>query len=167
MRLHLERLPSDAVIEHRRITDRDELGQLYCAYRATPWRVERPMWDPLARPLRLQDVAGRMEEFSPDNRRHFLSLVDQFKAVSGPVKLRLPAYRLVGGEALLLDGNHRATALWMSGKAIDVTLATLCAPVDRRVLIDLKYWDGGWRRFLNRIRRGTIADRVRRAIRLP
>ena len=167
MRLHLERLPSDATIEYRRITDRGELGQLFSAYRGTPWKVERPLWDPLARPLRVHDIAERLDEFLETNRGHFLSLLDQFRRNSSRIALRLPAYRLADGEALLLDGNHRATALWMSGKPVDVTLAMLCAPVDRRMLIDLKYWDGGWRRFINRIRRGTIAGTVRRAFHLP
>lgn len=163
MRLHLERMPSDTRIEFRRITDRNELGRLFTSCRATARRVERPISHPFARPLRIHGVAARMDEYSNSNRGRFLALVDYFKNSTDPIALRLPAYRLADGDALLLDGNHRATALWMSGEPIDVTLAMLCGPIDRRMLIDLKYWDGGWRRFLNRIRWETTSDRARQA----
>lgn len=168
LRLHYERIaPGTATVGVQEITDRAALGDVFTAYRATQRQVEVSMKNPFARPMRIGDIAARLGEFPVANRQAFIAYRDRFAQEAGPITVDAPAYDLGAGRLLLLDGNHRATALFMDEVPFVLRLHVLSAPISRRVLIDLKYWDGGWRRFFNKSRPGTSADKARPAHRFP
>jgi hypothetical protein len=167
MRLHFDRLPDSAEVVVRQVEDHHELGDWFTAFRATPGRVELGVSNPFAKPMRVCDVAARMGEFSQQCRAGFHHFLEQFGRERTMVTVDVPAYDLGEHGLILLDGNHRVTAIWMTGVPFRINLHALRAPIDRRLLIDLKYWDGGWRRFLNRSRWGTSAGKARRANHSP
>ena len=153
LRLHYERIPAgQASVEWREIRDRVALGGLFTAYRATGKQVEVRMANPWARPMRISDIAARLGEFPVGNRGAFQAYRDRFTQADQPISVEAPAFDLGVHGLLLLDGNHRTTALFMAGRPFVLRLAVLRAPISRRVLIDLKYWDGGWRRWFNKSR---------------
>jgi hypothetical protein len=112
---------------------------------------------PWVSPMTVRDVRQRLGEFTPANRDAFLAYASQF-STQGNVELTLPAYGLGSNGYLLLDGNHRATAIAMCDIPFEMSLAILDGPVDRRILRDLKFWDGGVRRFARRFRRVSIDE---------
>ena len=81
-------------------------------------------------------------------------LPDRFLQNGLPEEVVIPAYSLGGEDLLLLDGNHRATALALTGGRFVLRVRVLEAPVDRRYLFDLRHWDGGAQRFVRRLRIG-------------
>jgi hypothetical protein len=168
LRLHPERIADHEVsIERRQFTSPAELGEFYTAFRATHHRVEAALANPFARPLKVKELVARIDEHCDVVRTSFLSMRDYFIAEGKHQRIEVPAYDLGSEGYLLLDGNHRTTGLYMAGVPFTLTLSVLKAPVDRRNLIDLKYWDGGLNRFFNRIRRGTSEDTTRPACRFP
>lgn len=53
-----------------------------------------------------------------------------------------PAFALTGTRYLILDGNHRLTALVMHarGAPVELTLAAIQGPVDESFIPDLRHW---------------------------
>lgn len=155
MRLHRDRIPKGAArYSLEAIDDRQALDALFTCYRGTPTQVECSMKNPFAFPMRISEVRRRLDEFEPANRAAFECYVASFSGAGDePVEMVIPAYALGEDGFLLLDGNHRATAAAIAGRPFRVTLATLHGPVDRRILKDLKFWDGGFKRFGRRFRR--------------
>ncbi|WMT89073.1 hypothetical protein [Pelagibacterium sp. H642] len=155
MRLHRDRIPEGAArYSLETIDDRQALDALFTCYRGTPTQVECSMKNPFAFPMRISEVRRRLDEFEPANRAAFERYVAAFNAVGDePIEMVIPAYALGKEGFLLLDGNHRATAAAIAGRPFRLTLATLNGPVDRRILKDLKFWDGGLKRFGRRLRR--------------
>ena len=161
LRLHLERLsPDEAYITSVRITDRDMLGSLLSAYRHTRRHVETRLSNPFSRPMTVADIADRLDAFTPANRAAFLAYVDEIVQTAAEPEWELPAYSLGNGRLFLLDGNHRAVATYLSGVPVNLKLLVLHAPVDRRILVALKYWDGGLRRFWRRLQRSRRSATV-------
>ena len=154
MRLHPERIPDrEARIGQRTITDREEIGRLFTAFRATRKQAVVPFKTPFAYPMRVQELVKRFDETKPRFRATFEAMRQSLMATKGPIDIEIPGYELDGGEVLLLDGNHRAVGLYLGDRPFTLRLTTLQAPVDRRYLITLKHWDGGVRRFPLRLAR--------------
>ena len=110
-----------------------------------PWYAPAPGrlgW----RPLRITEVPHHLEaDHTPrDRSRGIREYVGRFRE-EGVRPFALPAYALPGGEFLILDGNHRLSALAMAGVAFAVTLAVVVGPLRQECLPDLVHWqaDGG------------------------
>ena len=154
MRLHPERIPDrEAQVLQRTITDKAEIARLFTAFRATPKQAVVPFKTPFAYPMRVNELIERFAETKPEFRATFEAMRQSLMATEGPIDLEIPGYDLGGGDLLLLDGNHRAVGLYLGDRPFTLRVATLSAPVDRRYLIHLKYWDGGMRRFPLRLGR--------------
>jgi hypothetical protein len=144
MRLHSERLkPGQASYFRHVITEFDELNALYTSYRATKSRVAASIANPFAKPMRVREVAARLSQYDPANFAVFNRYTTQFVSSEAPPVVEVPAYSLQNCGFLLLDGIHRAVALARAHRAFQLFLVVLDGPLDRRILIDLKYWDGG------------------------
>lgn len=163
MRLHRDRIgPGAARYSLKTIEDHDALDTLFTCYRGTPAQVECSMKNPFAFPMRVKEVRERLDEFEPANRSAFMRYVTAFgQPDAQPIKMVLPAYGLGMDGFLLLDGNHRATAAAIARRPFHLTLAVLDGPVDRRILKDLKFWDGGLRRFGRRLHLALSAGTAR------
>lgn len=141
--LHLEALPRDVEIATVTVREARALGGLFTTCRRTRRHVETSLANPFSRPMSVEEVADALGLFTPDHRRVFERYLRQFIRQDAPVRLDVPAYDLGRGRHLLLDGEHRVTALYMADVPCDVRLAVLRGPVDRRIFPDLRYWDGG------------------------
>lgn len=155
LRLHADRIrPDEQTSAIVKITDARTVSRLYTAFRATPRQAGVSLGRPCADPMTVADFARRITEFDERTQSAVASLTEHFRSIDHVITLRVPAYALGRGSFLILDGNHRTTALFLSGRRFVLELDSLFAPVDRRYLIDLKYFDGGLRRFISRARRG-------------
>jgi hypothetical protein len=154
MRLHPERIPDEeARVVQRTITDKEEVSELFTAFRATKAQAVVPFSTAFAYPMRIRELVERFGETKPSFRATFEAMRQSLMATQGPIDIEIPGYDLGGGELLLLDGNHRAVGLYLGDRPFTLRVTTLSAPVDRRYLIHLKYWDGGIKRFPLRLRR--------------
>jgi hypothetical protein len=161
MRLHPDRIPdTEARVVQRVITDKSEIAPLFTAFRATRHQAVVPFKTPFAYPMRIRELVERFAETKPSFRASFEAMRLSLMATPGAIDIEIPAYDLGSGDLLLLDGNHRATALYLGDRPFTLRITTLSAPVDRRYLITLKHWDGGLRRFPLRIRRRLQALRT-------
>ncbi|WP_284392727.1 hypothetical protein [Devosia yakushimensis] len=127
-----------------------DIAPLFSAFRATKHRAGVSLANPFARPLRIGELVNRFDQMNSETRSPFEAMRNHFLEHGVPATLELPAYAVGPGQYFLLDGNHRAAGLYLVGADVSLRLRVLNAPIDRRFLIDLKYWDGGWRRFLHR-----------------
>ncbi|NGP17758.1 hypothetical protein [Devosia aurantiaca] len=150
MRLHLDRLPASRGHTSRvLLSERQALGSMFSAYRRVGRKVETALDNPFSKPMTVRHIAESLDAFSPANRAAFLQYVQLLEHSKAP-RWVLPVYDLGMDGMFLMDGNHRAVALYMSDKPFEVELLVLHAPVDRRILIALKYWDGGLARLWQR-----------------
>lgn len=145
--LRLEALPAEGTrIETVTVNRARALGDLFTPCRRTRRRVETGLTNPFSRPMSVEEVADALGLFAPDHRRVFERYLRQFSHADTPVRLDVPAYDLGRGRLLLLDGEHRVTALFMADVPCQVRLAVLHGPIDRLIFPDLRYWDGGFLR---------------------
>ena len=156
LRLHSERIPpGQSRVITREIRSAAEVENLFCAFRATNQRIFVGSGTPNARPMRIAELIARLSEIPEHDRVRFSP--SHYVEGGAPPEVQVPAYCVGQDEFLLLDGNHRATALALSGRPFKLQLKVLEAPVDRKFLFDLKFWDGGLRRFSRRLQ----GDRMR------
>jgi hypothetical protein len=52
----------------------------------------------------------------------------------------VPAYKVSDSAVLLLDGNHRAVSAQVAGARLVLAAFTICGPVAKSVLPDLRHW---------------------------
>ena len=152
LRFHSSRIPPDqAGVSTRILRTPSEVNRLFSVFRATRRRMFVGSGVPWASPLRIGDLVARLNEVTMPEHARFLP--DRFLHDGLPQEVVVPAYSLGDEDLLLLDGNHRATALALTGGPFVLKVRVLEAPVDRRYLFDLRHWDGGSRRFLSRLRK--------------
>jgi hypothetical protein len=151
LRLHSNRIPPEQVrITTRELHRSEEVFALFSVFRATRRRMFVGSGVPWAYPLRVGEVVERLANVPMPERARFLP--DKFLREGLPKEVVVPAYSLGGEDFLLLDGNHRAAALALTGRHFVLKVRVLEAPVDRRFLYDLRHWDGGSRRFVSRLK---------------
>lgn len=123
---------------------RDEAKRRLAAF-FTVWYADSAGADSLwnasgSRPLRVAAVDRTLHSW-PDNRRRTVTALTRVYAASAePVSLILPAYRVGGGCHVLLDGNHRAVAVYQADVEVHLTLCSLSAPVCETILPDLRHY---------------------------
>ena len=115
------------------------LGSLFTVWYIGPDGGYRAYLDPDARPLRVRDHRDARSSWPAHRARKIDDLVTQFKAADQPVQLVLPAYALPGNEMVLLDGNHRAVAAYLTDVPVRTMVFALHGPVDEAVLPDLRH----------------------------
>ena len=159
LRFHSGRIaPHRARVSTQIMRTPAEVFQMFSAFRATRTEMfvrSGILW---ATPLRIGEVAERLAEVPMPERARFLP--DRFLQNGVPDEVLVPAYSLGGQGLFLLDGNHRATALALTGKPFVLKVRVLEAPVDRQYLYDLRHWDGGPKRFVRRLKSAVEAPAV-------
>jgi hypothetical protein len=106
---------------------------------------EVPYGHPDAAPIRHTELATGLAVLDPDRRSRVVALREQYAArVDGrEIAVTLATYDLGGGRCLVLDGNHRLTALVqliVQGCPVRVTDFRLTAPLDPALLPDLRHF---------------------------
>ncbi|MFJ8912609.1 hypothetical protein [Amycolatopsis sp. NPDC102389] len=139
VKLDWQRVAEECVVEERFTCSREELGQL-----CTVWYVDEFGRDAGydyegARPLRVSEVEITEATWPPARASMIAALRRDYASADSTVTLTLPAY-LVGGEVVLLDGNHRAAAAYLAEADTCLRLYLLSGPTDSEVLPDLGHY---------------------------
>lgn len=112
------------------IVDPAELGRLRSAFWVRFKRLNPRFLKTIGtRSLPIAEVAARMAHFPQPGRDHILDLVRQYRD-EGRAHAQVPAYRLADGTVLLLDGNHRSTALALAQVPFELDLFVIMGPPD-------------------------------------
>ena len=134
-RLLSERWPISVV----RVVDRSTLG-----LNATPWYLgsegKEVGWSAAdARPICYAQIPEIVASLKDSRQKKIETFVDQFH-IQSLIELSIPSYDLGGTRQLVLDGNHRLSALFLTDVPFIVTFYSVQGPIDPGCLPDLKYW---------------------------
>ena len=117
----------------------EELAKIYLPWYLSPAQCEVGYDHPSAAPLRLADILDWFPKL--EARWQDVNQYRQEYAANGQlVTFEIPVYRLPGEMWLLLDGNHRMSALALARPAFAVTVHEVCGPLIEQALPDLRYW---------------------------
>jgi len=117
-----------------------ELGKLYIP-RYVAEGVELVGYkDQGARPLTVEEAAKSLQGWPRLSSDIITGYISDFNRCSPPIKCVFPAYRISDDEKLLLDGTHRAIALFQSNLDFELCLATVQGPICEDALSDMHYW---------------------------
>ena len=111
-----------------------------------PWNVDenKNLIDyklPNAKPIRVKDVPEMLPKFSKERQNFINFLSEQFKNSHFPINFVVPAYNLGGNKRLLLDGNHKMSALVLSQVSFNIMIFTIIAPVNKSIIPELRHWE--------------------------
>jgi hypothetical protein len=96
--------------------------------------------EPDAKPLRLSSIPQVLDSLKADRQARIQRFVAQFKLATAPVEFSVPAYSLASDGYLVLDGNHRLSALTLSSVPFAISLWSVCGPLEDDCLPDLVHW---------------------------
>lgn len=112
------------------VVDTAELGSLRTAFWVRFKRLNPRFLKTVGtRSLPVAEVAARIAQFPQPGQDHILALVQQYRQ-AGVADVDAPAYRLADGTFLILDGNHRSTALALAGVPFRLNLYVVMGPAD-------------------------------------
>jgi hypothetical protein len=90
-----------------------------------------------ARPFRVADFPEVFGSLEPPRRAKIIEWMHRFRESKRPETVIVPMYDFGGDGCVLLDANHRAAGLTMSGIPCSVVAVTVRGPLDPNVLPDL------------------------------
>lgn len=125
-------------IEHRVLTDREELLGFYTFFRRSLGRIMPHFLHWVAsRQMRMAEVLEHIERLPPRDRATIGHFRAQWQSGTEPIRLQLPTYQFGDGENFLLDCNHRTTAIALSGRPFRIELFSVLGPRERDALVDV------------------------------
>ncbi|WP_172122513.1 MULTISPECIES: hypothetical protein [unclassified Devosia] len=125
-------------IERRTLTNRQELLGFHTFFRKSLGRIMPHFLHWLAsQQMRMGDVVENFARIPAEHRASVEYFVAQWASSPGPLQLELPTYRFAPSEHFILDGNHRATAIALSGKPFRIELVSVVGPRERDALVDV------------------------------
>jgi hypothetical protein len=117
----------------------EELTRFYLPWYLSCAQCEVRYDYPSATPLLLADILNWL----PSLKARW-QLIDQYGRDYTPngqlVTVEVPVYRLPGEMWLLLDGNHRLSAIALARPAFAATVYEVCGPLAEQALPDLRHW---------------------------
>lgn len=120
------------------VTDPQVLGQFYTFFRSSLGRINPHFLHWVAvRQMPVSTVLARLKGVPEADRTAIEEIAAQFRQSAEPVCLTLPTFELGNGRRFLLDGNHRACGLALSGRPFRLDLYSLAGPATHETLIDL------------------------------
>jgi hypothetical protein len=142
VQLAWKRIPTDARVTVVAATDFCEIDDWY-----TPWYVDSSGREcgfdaGDARPLTIAEAARSHGSLTQERRARLDRIASELRCTEEPRDVLVATYGLGGRAQLVLDGNHRLTALKDVGGAIRVVGLCLMGPVTAAVLPDLARWEG-------------------------
>ena len=126
-------------VELSLVEDRRELSNWYVPWYLGQDKEEINHSAATAQPLLLSDIPENLIFLNEDRKKLIFALLDSFKVSRQPLQMFVPVYDL-GGQCLLLDGNHRMAALVLSDTPFKLLTFTVFGPMDSSVLPDLRHW---------------------------
>jgi hypothetical protein len=118
----------------------DVLAGLYTVWYATPDGNNGDWRNPEDTPLRVGETLKTLDTWPPERSQHIAYFRTQFEASQYAIQLTLPAYAPNEKDLIILDGTHRATAAYLTGKDVRLIIFALHGPCDSRVLPDLMHY---------------------------
>lgn len=105
------------------ITDAEELGDLQTVWHVSSSGALSDWRDQKARRLTVSEAAMVPDIPTPTGARFINEIESEYRHGLHPRVWGIPLYQTKAGESLILDGNHRATALLRSGAPIRLLAA--------------------------------------------
>jgi hypothetical protein len=113
---------------YRRLTgDEDWHGDIF-----SPDPADPPV------PLTVAETDAWLDRFPPARREAILRLADNYRTHRYEQTLLLAAAQLPDGRRILLDGNHKAAALWLAAVPFKLALLTVSGDPQTLGLVDLQ-----------------------------
>lgn len=111
-----------------------------------PWYVrdghEVNYADPGGSPIRLVDVPRRMGQLAATRQAAVRDIAARFTQRPEVVRIDVPVYSLGAAGSLVLDGNHRLSAMLLARCELRLLVFRVAGPIDRSILPDLAHWHG-------------------------
>ncbi|MFB2876621.1 hypothetical protein ACE1CC_06990 [Aerosakkonemataceae cyanobacterium BLCC-F46] len=95
---------------------------------------------PNARQLTLADIPKAINHLNSKRRDKIQELLSRFINSTQPVQLVIATYALPDGKHLIMDGNHRSSALILAGVKARLMVFEMFGPLDPELLPDLRLW---------------------------
>ncbi|GHA11504.1 hypothetical protein GCM10007989_02270 [Devosia pacifica] len=112
----------------------DQIGRLFTCFRISLGRINPHFLHWLrVRNMTVAEAVRRIDRMPSAERRTVLSFATEFRRQPN-ASLELPCYRLSDGNSLILDGNHHAVALALSGRTSKVVLHCIEGPMDESAI---------------------------------
>ncbi|WRH66460.1 MAG: hypothetical protein RSE13_23285 [Planktothrix sp. GU0601_MAG3] len=94
-----------------------------------------------ASPLTLADIPKAINLLHSSRRDKIQELLNGFiNTTQQPIQLVIATYALPNGEHLIMDGNHRSSALILAGVKAKLMVFEICGPIDQELIPDLCHW---------------------------
>jgi hypothetical protein len=93
-------------------------------------------------PIRLVEVPQRMGQLAATRQAVIHDIAARFAERPAVVRIDVPVFSLGAAGALVLDGNHRLSAMLLARCEIRLLVFRVAGPIDRNVLPDLAHWHG-------------------------
>lgn len=94
-----------------------------------------------ANPLTLADIPKAINHLNSRRRDKIKDLLNRFiTTTQEPVQVVIAAYALPNGKHLIMDGNHRSSALFLAGVKARLMVFEICGPIDKELIPDLCHW---------------------------
>lgn len=94
-----------------------------------------------ANPLTLADIPKAISRLNSRHRDKIQELLSGFiNTTQQPVQLVIATYALPDGKHLIMDGNHRSSALILAGVKARLMVFEVLGPLDKELLPDLCHW---------------------------
>ncbi|CAD5974447.1 hypothetical protein PCC9214_04051 [Planktothrix tepida] len=94
-----------------------------------------------ANPLTLADIPKAINRLDSGRRDKIQELLNEFiNTTQQPVQLVIATYALPNGKHLIMDGNHRSSALILAGVKARLMVFEICGPIDKELIPDLCHW---------------------------
>lgn len=93
-----------------------------------------------ANPLTLADIPQAMTRINSRRRDQIQELLSAFINTTQPVQIVIATYALPDGKHLIMDGNHRSSALILAGVKARLMVFEVLGPLDKELLPDLCHW---------------------------
>jgi len=94
-----------------------------------------------ANPLTLADIPKAISRLNSRRRGQIQELLSGFRNTTPqPVQVVIATYALPDGKHLIMDGNHRSSALILAGVKARLMVFEMLGPLDKELLPDLCHW---------------------------
>jgi hypothetical protein len=125
-------------VERHVVTDPLALSQFHTFFRKSLGRVNPHFLHWIAsRQMQVEEVLAKLGRLPRADRTSIEQIAAEFGQMREPVRLTLPTYELGDGQRFIMDGNHRACGLALSGQPFELELYSIAGPVTREALVDL------------------------------
>ena len=133
------------VAENYRITthllsNRARLGNYFVPWYVSPAGKECPLQEDGAKALSLADVRANLKYLDARRIGRIVKHRVAFTMQTKPIEFRVPAYSMPDSRYVVLDGNHRLSALALLDVRFCVTICAIEGPMEPRLLWNLAYW---------------------------